>query len=174
MQSFYVRIRAKNVAIGKLCDILRLNKEVLMKKQRYIFLLLTAFFIYPSEPVNAQIRPNNMNWEQMRQAGLHKKNFPEMKWEKIDWAKKLKLDDGQKIQLQKIYDQSKPQTYEIMQQIENLHQKLNEVRQTEEENIRQILNDKQKAKFDKYRARIDRQYRKTPPPPDKHTFKIKQ
>ena len=86
-----------------------------MKKQRYIFLLLTAFLIYPSEPVIAQIRPNNMNLEQMRQAGLHKKNFPEMKWEKIDWAKKLKLDDGQKIQLQKIYDQSKPQTYEIMQ-----------------------------------------------------------
>ena len=174
MQSFYVRIRAKNVAIGKLCDILRLNKEVLMKKRWYLFLLLTAFFIYPTAPVIAQIRPNNMNLEQMRQAGLHKKNFPEMKWEKIDWAKKLKLDDGQKIQLQKIYDQSKPQTYEIMQQIENLHQKLNEVRQTEEENIRQILNDKQKAKFDKFRARIAKQYRKAPPPPDKHTFKIKQ
>lgn len=145
-----------------------------MKKQCYIFLLLTAFFICYAETADAQIRPNNMEWEQMRQTGLHKKNFPEMKWEKIDWAKKLKLDDEQKIQLQKIYDQSRPQTYEIMQQIEKLHQQLNEVRQSEEDNIRQILNDKQKIKFDKYRARIAKQYRQMPPPPDKHGFKIKQ
>lgn len=144
-----------------------------MKKHWYPFLLLTTFFICYAETADAQIRPNNMSWPEMHQAGLHKKNFPEMKWEKIDWAKKLKLNDEQKFQLQKIYDQSKPQTYEIMQQIEKLHQQLNDVRQTEEENIRKILNDKQKIKFDKYRARLAKQHHKAPPP-DKHTFKIKQ
>lgn len=144
-----------------------------MKKQWYSFLLLTTFFICYAAATEAQIRPNNMDWEQMHQAGLHKKNFPEMKWEKIDWAKKLKLNDEQTFQLQKIYDQSRPQTYEIMQQIEKLHQQLNDVRQTEEENIRKILNDKQKIKFDKYRARLTKLHHKAPPP-DRHTFKIKQ
>lgn len=137
---------------------MKLLREVL------IFAGIIAFSLSNAE---AQIRSANINWEEMQKNGMHKKFFPEIKHQKVDWAKKLKMSEEQKVELQKIYAESKPQTQELMQQIEAAHQKLKELHNEEDKKIRKILNEKQQAKFDKYKKLMSKYDSKSKPKKDK-------
>lgn len=93
----------------------------------------------------------------------NKKFFPEMRQPKPDWAKLLKLDDAQKEQFEAIKAKSRPQTEALMTQIETLHRQMAEIRTEDEKQLRAILNEKQLAKFDKFKAREAKQHRRPQP-----------
>ncbi len=114
-------------------------------------LVIAGIIIFSLSNAEAQIRSANINWAEMQKNGMHKKFFPELKHQKVDWAKKLKMSEAQKEELQKIYAESKMETLELMQQIETAHQKLKELRDEENKKIRKILDEKQQVKFDRYK-----------------------
>lgn len=124
-----------------------------------IFCVSAILCVCQISEVQCQIKSANIKGAELRQRGMHQKFFPEVKYEEIDWEKRLKLNEVQKEQLNAIYAETKPRTLEIMKQIENAHKELNKIRQEEEEKIRLILNEKQLQKFDKHRMRKAKQYR---------------
>lgn len=134
------------------------------------FIWQTMFFwvvLFGCMEAVAQIRPENMDMAVIKQHNMNKKFFPEMKQERIDWAKKLKMTEAQKAQLDEIYAQSREQTEGIMLQIDELHKQLVAVREADEAKIRQILDAKQLKKFDQTIERIKKHNQPPKPRPEK-------
>lgn len=109
---------------------------------------------------------------QVAEEQFQRKYFPEMRQKSPDWARQLKLSDEQKKQLDAIYAESRPQIQAIMQQIETLHQQMQNIRQADEQKIRTILSEKQLAKFEKIQGRMNKNKR-LPQPRSERSLRFK-
>lgn len=75
---------------------------------------------------------------------------------KINWSKELNLDETQQQYLQKIHEENLQKKREIVEQIKDLYSQFDELRTVEEQQIRSILDEKQKIKMDKIIQRNNR------------------
>jgi len=81
---------------------------------------------------------------------------PEMSIAATDWSDKLDLDDTQQERLKIIYAESQEKFNALVRQIEDLKKEIKELKEEDEQKIRNMLNAKQKIKFDKIKMRQQR------------------
>lgn len=80
----------------------------------------------------------------------------------VRWEDELDLSDLQKQQYKAIKNESREKVKSLMNQIDELHRQISEIHQQDESKLQNILNDKQKIKFDKIKARQNKNTKDAP------------
>ncbi|MBR1841387.1 MAG: hypothetical protein IJ778_04575 [Alphaproteobacteria bacterium] len=76
--------------------------------------------------------------------------LPKRQHNRIDWDKILKLNKQQEAEINAIYNESAPKIAELRSQIHEAHRQIGEIYKEDDQKIREILDEQQRIKFDKY------------------------
>ena len=116
-----------------------------------ILLVLSAVQAEASKGLHAEHLQNGM--ENKRHQPL-KENpqplLPQRHIHRVNWDKILKLSKQQKVQADAIYKDSTPEIEELRKQIHDAYRKIGDIYKEDDLKIREILDDQQKIKFDRY------------------------
>lgn len=116
-----------------------------------VLLVLSATQVNAAKGLHAEHLQNGM---EMKKRKLPLENpqpmFPKKAHQRTDWDKVLRLSKQQKAEVDTIYNESAPKIAELKNRIHEAHRQIGEIYKKDDLKIREILDEQQRVKFDKY------------------------
>ena len=128
--------------------------------KKYIYMLLICLVAYASNVNSADI--NKKSDEDKKQithpsADVEIKRLANKHQARINWAERLDLTEEQKAYVDEIYKKDQPTIDYLLQQIADSQQKIRDIYKQENAAIREILDEQQTIKYDKFMIKIKKQ-----------------
>ena len=116
-----------------------------------VLLVLSATQVNAAKGLHAEHLQNGM---EMKKRKLPQESpqpmFPRKQHQRTDWDKILRLTKQQKAEVDTIYNESAPKIAELKTMIHEAHRQIGEIYKEDDLKIREILDEQQRVKFDKY------------------------
>lgn len=116
-----------------------------------LLLIFSASQAYAAKGLHAEHLQNGIENKKHRQIEeVSQPLLPKKQHNRIDWDKILKLSKQQEKEVDAIYGESAPKIAELRHQIHQAYKEIGEIYQSDDQKIREILNEQQRIKFDRY------------------------